>query len=235
PIGLVGPTGPQGPTGAIGDTGPQGPAGQTGDPGPAGAIGATGDVGPVGIPGPAGPAGPEGPPGPTGPTGPTGFAGPTGPTGPVGATGTLGDQLSVLTGGSLGGTVGIGSGINLVAGDLLYLPPGGGAENATDDYGAAETPMPAGTMSNLTVDVSTTPATGDYVFTVMIDGACGNETCTITSPNTSCNDPTNTDVLVDGDRVSIEADAAGTGCNAGVAATSDTNVSWSGLYLITTP
>ena len=63
--GLVGPTGPQGPTGA---TGPQGPTGLTGATGPQGPTGLTGA---------------------TGPQGPTGLTGATGPAGPTGATGLL--------------------------------------------------------------------------------------------------------------------------------------------------
>jgi hypothetical protein len=86
--GLVGPTGPQGPTGAAGATGPQGPAGATGATGPQGPTGATGATGPAGPTGATGAAGAAGPTGPQGPTGPTG---PAGPTGATGATGPQGD------------------------------------------------------------------------------------------------------------------------------------------------
>jgi hypothetical protein len=113
--GVVGTTGPSGPTGAnglIGPTGIPGPTGQTGS------LGATGPSGPTGIPGPTGQTGSLGATGPSGPTGPTGVSGITGstgvdgitgPTGPSGANGITGPTGSTGVSGPTGSP---GSGVS---------------------------------------------------------------------------------------------------------------------------
>lgn len=97
--GATGPAGPKGETGAQGEKGETGPAGQTGPAGPTGATGATG---------PAGPAGPQGPKGDTGAQGPTGETGPRGPQGPAGKDGETPE---------------------LVEGELVEVPSGGGGSS----------------------------------------------------------------------------------------------------------
>lgn len=100
--GATGPAGPKGETGAQGEKGEVGPAGQTGPAGPTGATGATG---------PAGPAGPQGPKGDTGAQGPAGETGPRGPQGPAGKDGETPE---------------------LVEGELVEVPSGGGGSSGKD-------------------------------------------------------------------------------------------------------
>lgn len=88
--GLIGPTGPVGPTGVRGLTGPQGIQGSTGPTGPQGIQGFTGPTGIQGIQGNTGPTGPQGIQGHTGSTGPQGIQGNTGPTGTQGIQGFTG-------------------------------------------------------------------------------------------------------------------------------------------------
>ncbi|MGH7812609.1 MAG: hypothetical protein ACREQI_01215 [Candidatus Binataceae bacterium] len=257
PIGAVGATGPQGSTGGIGPTGPMGPTGEVGPAGPVGIVGPTcacvapysgaGDecfigstagsyvcpagvanIGPQGIPGAAGPAGPEGPPGPVGPTGPGGIAGPAGPTGPAGAGGTVGDNLGILTGGTVGLAVGEAAGVDLAVGGTIEMGPGNGADTGAT-ITSVEVPMPAGTLSSLTVDTNTDPGgTGD-VFTAYINGvACPATapTCTIVG-GTTCSDTGDTCTYADGDLLSIHG--GGTG------AANLTDVSWSANYTPSAP
>ena len=103
--GATGPAGPKGEPGAQGEKGEVGPAGQTGPAGPTGATGATG---------PAGPAGPQGPKGDTGVQGPTGETGPRGPQGPAGKDGATPE---------------------LVEGELVEVPSGGGGSSTDISLG----------------------------------------------------------------------------------------------------
>lgn len=103
--GATGPAGPKGEPGARGEKGEVGPAGQTGPAGPTGATGATG---------PAGPAGPQGPKGDTGAQGPTGETGPRGPQGPAGKDGATPE---------------------LVEGELVDIPSGGGGSSSDISLG----------------------------------------------------------------------------------------------------
>lgn len=89
--GMLGPTGPNGPTGQIGPQGLQGNPGLAGPVGPTGSDGFPGPTGPTGVAGPIGPQGSMGSQGPTGDRGLRGFDGPTGIIGPTGFTGPLGN------------------------------------------------------------------------------------------------------------------------------------------------
>ena len=113
----------------------------------------------------------------------TGATGPTGAQGPTGATGATG-PATLLVGGS--------------AGSKLIKPgPAYGAfgtfvaTNATE--GSVSVPVPAGTAAKLTVSISAAPGAGrQWTFTVRRSGSDTTVTCTISNPNTTCSDTTNT-------------------------------------------
>jgi len=121
-----------------GATGPQGPIGATGPQGP---IGATGPQGPMGATGPQGPMGATGPQGPIGATGNDGPIGATGPQGPMGATGPTGityDRILPSSGTTYSVTAG-------KQGIIFNLNAGGG-------------------VSDITINMPTTPNNGDIVY-----------------------------------------------------------------------
>jgi len=179
PIGPVGVQGARGPTGSVGAAGPTGPTGPVGLAGPVGPRGSTGPTGPTG---PVGSAGAQGPQGPAGPSGP---AGATGATGATGTAGTSGDNLVTLTGSNFAGTDFPG----VQPTTFTYYGPGNAISHINPDSLASESvPLPAGTLSNLTVSVDAAPgATNTDTFVVCINQACtGNVTCTISGTATNC-------------------------------------------------
>jgi hypothetical protein len=200
-----------GPQGPIGPVGPQGAQGPTGSPGATGPTGATGPVGSVG------------PTGPQGPTGPTGTIGPTGVTGAPGIAGTSGDNLVTLTGSNFAGInfPGVGGGTT-----AFYYGPGNQVSSAGGTSLPSESvPLPAGTLSNLVVQVDASPASVSfpnetYTFETCINGTCGSSlTCAIASQTAmTCTSSTTTSIN-DGDVVAIEA--VGTANSAGA------DVTWS--------
>jgi len=237
----TGPSGPTGATGVIGNFGPQGPPGLQGITGPVGPSGAQGD---------AGPQGPQGAIGPTGPTGPAGFMGeegvrgPTGETGPTGVMGIPGvseNNISVFTGGTLG-TFGAEQGTNLVGPidsnpGILIMGPGNGSDSTTLSGSNAEdveVPMSeVGTAERFFVNVDNTPGSDpvdghpmSFMF-FLCDGnafpAGCDLTCTITDPDTTCNDLTGTHKFALGDEMSVWAFADDAFANAA-------SVKWSVTY-----
>jgi Collagen triple helix repeat (20 copies) len=215
--------GPQGPAGAVGSQGAQGPTGNQGPVGPQGLVGTAGAAGPDGPQGPVGPAGAQGA---TGAAGPQGLQGPQGPQGPVGLPGTpgnpgeaglSGDNLTTLTGSSFAGEQTAG----VVPGIFYYYGPGNGASHDPVEGLVSESvPLPAGTLSNLTVLVDRAPGTGNTdTFQVCINSVCnGNVTCQIQNLAQTCTS-TLTDTIHDSDRVAIAA--------VGSTLAAPANVTWS--------
>lgn len=224
--------GSQGPTGPIGPQGPQGPTGLQGLPGP---TGLAGPAGPTGLTGPTGPAGQKGSTGLVGATGPTGITGATGPIGPAGPSGaagspgtagTNGDNLVTLTDTNFAGTdfPGVGGGAT-----PSYYGPGNMVSDAADTSLPSESvPLPAGTLSNLTVQVDAAPNPSEsYTFETCINGSCtGHVTCTILDPNLTCTS-TQTDTINDGDQVAVEA--------VGTTNSAKADVTWSMNLQLATP
>ncbi|MGB8413384.1 MAG: hypothetical protein WCE23_11215 [Candidatus Binatus sp.] len=168
--------------------------------------------------------------GPTGNTGPMGFVGSAGPTGPSGTDGLNGDYVTTLTGGSLGDTVGADAGIQLtdalVNPPVLYMGPGNGADFTPSTVAV---PVPGGVASNLLVQLSAPPGSGDtYTFSVCDNNNCATGiTCTISGTATTCPSATSWD-FSPGDTISIQAYNS-----AGTPATVD--VSWSLDYALPAP
>lgn len=238
PAGPVGPQGAQGPPGSAGPTGPQGSAGPAG---PQGAAGSQGPTGPTGSTGPVGSIGPAGAPGPQGPAGAVGA---TGGSGNPGTAGSSGDNLVTLTGSNFAGTdfPGVGeefdfdsnSSIPGTGNTPFYYGPGNQVSSASGTSLASESvPLPAGTLSNLVVQVDEAPGTDQsYTFETCINaatsGVCnGNIVCTISGTAQSCTSATATDVISDGDVVAIEA--------IGTANSASADVSWSMNLQLQTP
>ena len=186
--------GPQGPIGTVGPQGAQGPAGSPGAAGPTG---------------PAGPDGAAGSQGPQGPTGPPGPAGAAGAAGAAGSSGTSGDNFVTLTGSNFAGIdfPGVGGGTT-----AFYYGPGNQVSSAGGTSLPSESvPLPAGTLSNLVIQVDASPAsvsfpTEDYTFETCINGTCGSSlTCTIAGQTLLTCTSTGTAAINDGDVVAIEA------------------------------
>lgn len=90
--------------------------------------------------------------------------------------------------------------ISLAANQTRYF--GQGALTTVEDRMAVVVPY-ATTLKNMYVYTKPAPGVGEsVVFTIMINGVAGNQTCTIAGANTSASDLVNTDVLVAGDLVS---------------------------------
>ena len=124
-------------------------------------IGAVGPQGPAGAQGPQGPAGVQGPQGPAGTQGPLGPAGPQGPPGSGGG----GGGFVVLTGGTTGGI-----GCIYCDGQPRYVAPG--VPYTAVGYGGASqvgVPLPAGTLTNLRVKLSSTDV-DSHNYTVVVNG-----------------------------------------------------------------
>lgn len=217
--GTSGATGASGPTGASGEPGPNGATGSTGEFGPtggSGSVGATGETGPAGLqgesgaPGSTGPTGLPGLPGDIGPTGPSGIEGPsgatgiqgsTGPIGPVGSTGESGPTGATGPGGSTGLTI-LASSFNPTEGGTRYTTASLFADRT--DETDSQILLPAGTVRNLNVKLSTAPGTGN-AWTMMVRKNASDTTitCTISDSSTSCADPTNSAAYATGDLFSI--------------------------------
>lgn len=242
--GAAGAAGATGNTGQTGNPGPVGPTGSIGVIGGAGAQGATGATGPVGAPGLLGNQGVIGPQGPTGPTGivgPTGLIGlpglqglqgpqgATGPTGIQGIPGAAGDETSVISGGTLGETIGLANGIKFSPVGVDFLGPGNGASSTSPNSVAV--PVPAGTLSNLTVVLDTAPGPVSsgrgYVITVCQNSVCTGPTCTISGISTTCTAP-GTQAYNDADTIVLYVHSV-TGLEA------PSNATWSANYTITNP
>jgi len=197
--------GPQGPIGTVGPQGAQGPAGSPGAAGPTGAMGLVGPTGPQGT------QGPQGPPGP---------AGVAGAAGAPGTAGTSGDNLVTLTGSSFAGIYypGVGGGTT-----AFYYGPGNQVSSTGGTSLPSESvPLPAGTLSNLVVQVDANPGSSQtYTFVTCINGTCtGNVTCTIPDPQMTCTSTAlATDSISEGDVVAIEA--------VGTASSAKADVTWS--------
>ena len=200
--------GPQGPIGTVGPQGAQGPAGSPGAAGPTGAMGLVGPTGPQGT------QGPQGPPGP---------AGVAGAAGAPGTAGTSGDNLVTLTGSSFAGIYypGVGGGTT-----AFYYGPGNQVSSTGGTSLPSESvPLPAGTLSNLVVQVDASPASASfpnetYTFETCINGTCGSSlTCAIASQTVMTCTSSTTTTINDGDVVAIEA--VGTANSAGA------DVTWS--------
>jgi len=218
--------GPQGPIGPVGPAGAQGPAGPAGPTGPAGAAGSVGSVGQAGLQGPAGPQG---------------SVGPAGGTGIQGPAGTSGDNLVTLTGSNFAGVdfPGVGEEFDFVSNSSIpgtgatpyYYGPGNQVSSAGGTSLASESvPLPAGTLSNLVVQVDANPGSSQiYTFVTCINGTCnGNVTCTIPDPQMTCTSTAlATDTIHDGDVVAIEA--------LGTANSASADVSWSMNLQLGTP
>lgn len=225
-IGPVGAQGAQGPKGSQGLTGPQGAAG------PAGAQGAAGTQGATGPTGSTGPVGSIGPAGAQGPQGPAGAAGATGAAGNQGTAGSSGDNLVTLTGSNFAGTdfPGVGGGIT-----AFYYGPGNQVSDVGGTSLASESvPLPAGTLSNLVVQVDAAPGlvsesdTDAYTFETCINGTCGGTlTCTITGLTAMTCTSTGTATISDGDVVAIEA--------VGTTNSQQADVTWSMNLQLPTP
>lgn len=211
-----------------------------GPQGPAGAIGAPGIAG---VQGPVGPAGPQGP---TGTTGPQGLQGPQGPVGPQGAQGLdalNGDNLSVLAGGTGSGGNVIDAAIVLTSDGTIWMAPGNGAgalgavvDPPTDPNNieaSLAVPMPAGTLSKVTVLVPTAPpGANTYTFELCLNHDCiSADSCTITSSSSppSCSIPGGPFDLAEGQTLSIE------GFGTATVSGSSTAVSFSANYQVTAP
>lgn len=214
--------GPQGVTGPQGSTGLQGIQGATGATGADGAQGIQGIVGPTGLTGPTGPTGATGDVGATGPTGATGPKGETGTAGSVGATGLTGPKGETGTAGSTGATglsVVLSSGTTLSRTVTMFLTSG---PAMTTDL-LARIPLPAATLSRLTVRVPTAPGAGtSHVYTVMKAGVATSVTCTIANTATSCSDLVNTTLFAADGEFSIRMAPV-----SNPAAASVTSASWS--------
>ncbi len=174
------------PSSGVSLTGQQGPAGPTGQ------TGATGAAGPQGPTGPAGPTGQTGATGATGPQGPTGPAGSQGPTGNTGATGATGAIL-------LAGTTGTTSVSKTTTeyGGFMY-----NSYNATDAN--VQTPMPACTVSNLSVAMASAPGSGSFTFTVLQNGTATAVTCVISVSATTCSDTSHSVSFTAGQLISLQ-------------------------------
>ncbi len=230
--GSQGPSGPIGPQGAQGPQGSPGPTGPVGSAGPAGAQGAAGPQGPTGPTGSTGPAGSIGPAGAQGPQGPAGAAGATGAMGSPGAAGTSGDNLVTLVGSNFAGTdfPGVGGGAT-----AFYYGPGNQVSYASGTSLASESvPLPAGTLSNLVVQVDAAPGSVSesdsdaYTFETCINSTCGDTlTCTITGQTAMTCSSTTTTSINDGDVVAIEA--------FGTTNSTGADVTWSMNLQLTTP
>jgi hypothetical protein len=198
PQGATGPTGPAGYAGPAGVQGGAGLGGATGPSGPQGAVGPQGAQGLAGLTGPTGPSGIQGNPGIRG------LAGLAGATGVGGTNGTSETGKTFLTGGSLG-TFGSDAGVALAGvNGLTFLGPGNGSQQYNG--GALETAVPmndAGEAYNFFVRIDQAPGndpgTGvpmSYTF-YLCDFLSPNDcayasSCTITNPDTTCNDLYNT-------------------------------------------
>lgn len=142
-----------------------------------------------------------------GPTGPTGPAGPAGTTGPQGPTGPGAPSTTLFTGGSflnpLSTTL-TGS----AAGDFMglygagFFQPNVTIANGTALVGVA---LPAGILSNLHVTLSGPPGgNGFYAFAVCINASCGSPlSCAVFGLQNSCQDDSDTQVVNEGDTVSV--------------------------------
>lgn len=83
-----------------------------------------------------------------------------------------------------------------------------------------DTPLPAGTLSNLRVRTDQPPGSGEiHTFIVVVNDVATAITCTISDPNTSCEDTTNSVTIAAGDRLWVFAIASGSAMT--------TEVSWS--------
>ncbi len=224
--------GPQGPIGPVGAQGAQGPAGPAGPAGPTGPAGPAGLVGPAGLQGLAGPKGPNGA---------------VGAAGPAGAAGTPGDNLVTLTGSNFAGVDFPGIGES-VSGNPPVSNPGTGATPyyygpgnqvsfdqtiGGTSLASESVPLPAGTLSNLVVQVDASPASvasasETYTFETCINGTCGGApSCTITGTTAMTCNSSNTTTINDGDVVAIEA--------VGTANSASSDVSWSMNLQLATP
>ncbi len=177
--GAVGPQGLKGDTGATGAQGPQGPIGPMGPAGPAGPQGLKGDTGATGAQGPQGPKGDAGATGTQGPAGPAGPAGPTGATGPQGPPGPSGSNVTILTAGTTGpiGPIYRDGQYRFIAPGVPLMAVGSTGTYQNDpNERLVSMPLPAGTLSNVRVQLSVRDQ-GTHTFGLVVNGAGTNLGC----------------------------------------------------------
>jgi hypothetical protein len=88
----------------------------------------------------------------------------------------------------------------LTAGNSFNLSPGNGAGSPVG------IPLPAGVLSDLRVALSVAPGSGESVtFTLFINNGAATITCTISDTNDSCSDLVNTETLLGGERILLQA------------------------------
>ena len=199
-VGAEGPEGKQGPEGKIGAEGPEGKQGPEGPEGKPGKDGAEGPEGKIGPEGPEGKMGLTGPEGKVGLTGPEGKIGPEGKEGPKGAAGSSVMMLGGLTNenGSSTSTRYLG---------LFQTSP-------TTTESNVEMVVPAaGTVSNLSVRLGSTPNSGGgtqkYTFSVRKNGSpSGAISCEISENESTCSS-TSTLSFAAGDLISLQATPSG--------------------------
>ena len=215
-VGPTGATGPTGVTGNAGPAGPQGLAGITGATGPSGPQGAAGPQGDQGVAGPTGPTGPSGIQGNPGIQGLAGLAGAAGVAGTTesnktfltgGTLGTFGSESSedaqctaaalpfaCCTGAGTGTCPTLALSGAYVAPTLLLMGPGNGpVDNDNSNFVPMNDP---GNAYNLFVRVDNHPGTDitgapiSYIFGICKNSVCTAPLifCTITDPDTTCND-----------------------------------------------
>lgn len=213
-----GPSGPAGTPGTpapAGADGAPGPDGATGPVGPAGATGATGAAGTTGTAGITGATGPTGPTGPGGPTGPTGATGNNGQDGDVGATGATGQAGANGTNGADGTNTSIigGGGQHMLVANGIgtdYYGPLMDQDPTGTEFEAQQAFPVAGNLSSLNVRLTGSPGDGDwYAFTLRVNGAGTNQTCTVSGAAVSCADDTGTLAVPAGGLVSIAVTEGG--------------------------
>lgn len=226
--GIAGPEGPEGPQGPQGDPGPQG---DEGPQGPQGIQGIPGLQGPIGLTGPTGLQGIQGNPGVQGDPGDQGDPGADGSTwftqdgAPDAGDGMLGDlSLDQLTGdvykkegggwtlitNIIGPTPTVPTGI-LCFGNIstpntpgtTYIRPF--MDNNESDGNELFLRVPFdGTLSGMYIVTFFPPEDDDQVYTVRKNGVDTAMTLTLTYPNTTAEDESNTVVVSAGDKISVK-------------------------------
>lgn len=152
------------------------------------------------------------------------------------------NQYGAVTGTSTAGNGVIGTGVasssvqSLSLGSTVYIPASGGSISSTTEANV-KVPAPASTtLSNLSINLSAAPGTGNSVaFTVRDNAANTALTCTISNSATTCSDTTHSAVIAQNDLLTISIVPTGT-----IAATPNvlTSLSWpngSGVAITNSP
>jgi len=93
------------------------------------------------------------------------------------------------------------------AGSTLYSQPQGYTNTWSATETAKQVVVPVdGTISKLYIRQSGSATTGDYIYTLRLNGAPTTLTCTCTAGNATCNDTANSFAVVAGDLLSLESD-----------------------------